>query len=164
MKIEKLKDYNDKNSCFFIAKKNNNQNLKKGKLMRYFLCCLLCSIVLIFLITRIPFNDKYTTSIFGFIGVITGAIISIIGNLIQEWYKNKDKKELEDKRKRLLLQMLNNPKFEWRDINTLSNVIGATKDETRRLLININARSSEKRDNGKELWALIKKQPLPDKE
>ena len=135
-------------------------------MVRYFLCCLcfVAIVGLVFLIINIPFNEKYVTAIFGFIGVITGALIGIVGNLIQEWYKNKDKKELEGKRKMLLKQMLNNTKFEWRDINTLSNVIGATQDETRRLLIDIGARGSETNNGKNELWALIEKQPLPNKQ
>ena len=131
--------------------------------MKYFLYCL-CFIVitgLMFLIIETPFNEKHITAIFGFIGVISGAIIGIVGNIINEWYKNKPSRDLENQRINLLKSMLNNQKHSWRNISTLSNVIGASKEETRRLLIKLGARGSETNNKDKEVWGLISKNPLP---
>ena len=117
--------------------------------------------ILIGVIVNMPFHEKYVSAIFGFIGVISGAIIGIVGNIINEWYKNKPNKDLENQRMELLKNMLNNPEHPWRNLSTLSNVIGASKDETKRLLIKIGARGSEKNNEKKELWGLISKNPLP---
>jgi hypothetical protein len=43
-------------------------------------------------------------------------------------------------------------------METLSGVIGATRDETAQLLIEIDARASE---TGSDTWAYIKNKPLP---
>ena len=55
--------------------------------------------------------------------------------------------------------MLNAEKGGWRKMSTLSGVIGASRDETARLLISIKARGSE---SGEDVWALIKNKPLKD--
>ena len=50
---------------------------------------------------------------------------------------------------------------DWRKLSTLSRVIGADADTTRRLLIQLLARGSEKpRGDGEEVWGLISKHPL----
>lgn len=50
---------------------------------------------------------------------------------------------------------------EWRKLSTLSRVIGADADTTKRLLIELGARGSEKpREDGEEVWGLISKHPL----
>ncbi len=50
---------------------------------------------------------------------------------------------------------------DWRKLSTLSRVIGADYDETKRLLIAISARGSElPKDNNEEAWGLISKHPL----
>ncbi len=68
---------------------------------------------------------------------------------------------LDEARKELLLKMLDKKK--WRHLSTLSRVIGADEDTTRRLLIEAGARSSEKeRTDGEEPWGLISKNPLKD--
>jgi hypothetical protein len=50
---------------------------------------------------------------------------------------------------------------QWRFLSTLSRVIGADEDTTRRLLIEAGARSSEKeRTDEEEPWGLISKNPI----
>ena len=57
--------------------------------------------------------------------------------------------------------MLKDERFpdKWRYLSTLSAVIGASDEETKRLLVKANARGSEKAD-GK--WGLISNHPFPD--
>jgi len=43
-------------------------------------------------------------------------------------------------------------------MKTLSGVIGATRNETARLLIELDARASE---TGNDVWAYIKDKPIP---
>lgn len=119
------------------------------------------AIFLICLMINIPVDEKYITAIFGLIGVVSGSIITIIGTIIREWYMNRGNEELEKRRIELLTEMLNNKQHQWRNISTLSNVIGANKDETRRLLIKLKARGSETNNESEELWGLISKHPLP---
>ena len=58
--------------------------------------------------------------------------------------------------------MLENPsKGGWRKMETLSGVIGASREETARLLIEIDARVSE---TGRDVWAFIKNKPIPEPE
>ena len=50
---------------------------------------------------------------------------------------------------------------DWRKLSTLSRVIGADDDTTRRLLIQLGARGSEKpRGDCEEVWGLISKHTL----
>jgi hypothetical protein len=58
--------------------------------------------------------------------------------------------------------MLDNPgPTGWRRMETLSGVIGASRDETARLLIEVDARCSEKVADGNDVWAYVKNKPLP---
>jgi hypothetical protein len=55
--------------------------------------------------------------------------------------------------------MLDNPGPDgWRKMQALSGVIGASRDETALLLIDIGARASE---TGNDVWAYIAQKPLP---
>ena len=53
--------------------------------------------------------------------------------------------------------MLRDNRFGWRKTATLSRVIGADREVTTRLLIEIGARGSESED---EVWGLIDEHPL----
>lgn len=130
-----------------------------------FLCMLICLILFIFIIINIPYSDKNTTAIFGLIGVIAGSSISIIGNIILHNYKEKPNKEFQKLRMDILKKLLNDERYKWRELSTLSSVIGATENETRRLLIKINARASETKKKDKdgndiEIWGYLKNHPL----
>jgi len=100
-------------------------------------------------------------ALIGMVGLILGAIITVLGYLIRDYFARKPKNKLDSQRKALLENMLKNKNFEWRNINTLSKVIGSDIEETKRLLISIDARSSQK-ESEKDMWALIKDQPLPE--
>lgn len=95
----------------------------------------------------------------GFIGVIVGAVIGVCGTLLLYWLQTAPKRKLDKQRSALLLAMLDDSQFpqHWRQLSTLSRVIGATEATTKRLLIEIGARGSEKDDS---LWGLRKHHPL----
>ena len=61
----------------------------------------------------------------------------------------------DQRRKRLLRDMLENETYEWRSIGTLARSIGASEDKTRELLISIGARASTAR--GEEMWGLAER-------
>lgn len=94
----------------------------------------------------------------GAFGVVIGALITGLFNLLLQARQESPKKELDKKRERLLKEMLLHEVHAWRNISTLSAVIGTGDEETRRLLINIGARGSETSSNS---WGLIKRNPLP---
>lgn len=107
-------------------------------------------------------NDtQFWIAIVGLIGVVIGSLITIAGNVLLHWLQTKKESALDNARKELLLKLLN--KKQWRYLSTLSRVIGADEDTTRRLLIETEARASEKeRTDGEEPWGLISKNPLKD--
>lgn len=73
--------------------------------------------------------------------------------------QQRKQKALDNAREKLLKEMLK--ASDWRKLSTLSRVIGADRDTTTRLLIEIGARGSEKlRDDEEEVWGLILKHPL----
>lgn len=95
----------------------------------------------------------------GVVGVLSGAIVTFLGQFLLHWYQDRPKRRLDAQREKILKQMLsnNNTSTEWRKIETLSRVVGANGDETKRLLIKIGARGSEKEN---DVWALIENKPL----
>jgi hypothetical protein len=105
------------------------------------------------LLERHAIND----GLWGFLGVITGVAATSAAQVVGWWFKNG---RAERKRKAALRKMLNTDfNGGWRKIETLSRVIGADIETTRNLLLQIDARASEK--EGQEKWALIAKHPIP---
>jgi hypothetical protein len=70
--------------------------------------------------------------------VVVGSLATIAGNVLLNWLQGRKEKALDEARKKLLREML--MERDWRNLSTLSRVIGADYDETRRLLIAISAR------------------------
>ena len=95
----------------------------------------------------------------GIIGIIVGALIPVLGNVLIYYLQNQQKDQLDKLRKELLVKMLDSDRFpnKWRKLETLSRVIGADDETTKRLLFEIGARGSESESNS---WGLIKHHPL----
>lgn len=95
---------------------------------------------------------------------VTGAVIGSISTIALQWVKHylqeRSVTQRDKPRKDLLLEMLNNPKYNWRELATLMHVIGSDEETTKRLLLEVGARASE---DGKPIWGLIKRNPLPNK-
>ncbi len=95
----------------------------------------------------------------GIIGAFVGGFLTIVGQLLVHWLQNRKARALDKARTNLLRQMLEGR--DWRKLSTLSRVIGADAETTKRLLIELGARGSEKpREDGEEVWGLISKHPL----
>lgn len=94
-------------------------------------------------------------SVIGILGVTIGAVITVCGTLLLHWLKYKPQRELDSQRAAILTAMLTDDRFQehWRKLSTLARVVGASEATTKRLLIGIGARSSEKDDG---LWGLLK--------
>ena len=95
----------------------------------------------------------------GIVGVVVGGAVTTIGHLIVHHWQTADSRKRDEKRKAILTDMLNHPGPEgWRKMETMANVIGASRDETARLLIELDARASE---TGEDVWAFIEDKPIP---
>jgi hypothetical protein len=93
---------------------------------------------------------------------IFGSIVGGIGTFGATWlnvHLNRSRADQADESaKGLLTEMLAAQEYKWRSIRSLSNVIGLSEELTRKLLLEIGARGSEKNP---ELWGLISRNPLP---
>ncbi|MES2001318.1 MAG: hypothetical protein V4444_03290 [Pseudomonadota bacterium] len=96
----------------------------------------------------------------GVIGTTVGSALTLLGQWVKYLWETHQTREFDDDRKTLLRQMLDKPgPTGWRKMSTLSGVIGASRDDTARMLIALGARASE---TGEDVWAYIKDKPLPE--
>jgi hypothetical protein len=105
------------------------------------------------------------------IGGLTGGVLGVVGTLvssyygprkIEEWREKRLDERLNGPRKRLLLKMLQDGRFnDGRSLDTLCRVTGTTLDECRRLLIEVGARGVTLAGDN-EGWALITRKPLDE--
>ncbi len=107
-------------------------------------------------------DTKFWIALIGIFGGIIGAGLTLFSNIIFHWFKEKPQRDLENQRIKILTEMLDDNRFQekWRNLSTLSAVVGASDEETKRLLIKAKARGSEKADGN---WGLIKNHPFPGK-
>jgi hypothetical protein len=109
---------------------------------------------------KVVADTKFWIAIIGLIGAVIGSFLTLGGNLLLHWLKEKPQRDLDEQRITILKEMLDDDRFpeKWRNLSTLAAVIGSDESETKRLLIKAKARGSEK-DDGK--WGLIKNHPFP---
>ncbi len=104
-------------------------------------------------------DTQFWIALVGLIGGVVGAVLTIVGNILVHWLQDRSRRSLDQKRQSLLKELLE--ARDWRKLSTLSRVVGADADTTRRLLIEIRARGSEKpREDEEEAWGLISKHSL----
>jgi hypothetical protein len=112
---------------------------------------------------QVKSNMEISTAIIGLLGVIIGASIPVIGNILLHKYQKQKQDRIDQVRKSLLQDMLNDGSFkDGRSLETLSKVTGAEPEECRRLLIEIEARGFTMADK-REGWTYIKNRPLSEK-
>jgi hypothetical protein len=106
-------------------------------------------------------DTKFWIAIVGIIGGIVGACLTILGNVALHWLKEKPNRDFDNRRKRMLKQMLDDSQYpdKWRSLSSLSTVIGASEEDTKRLLIELGARGSHVES---DKWGLIKNHPLTE--
>ena len=119
-------------------------------------------------ISTVPIPSELTA---GLIGGVVGGVLGVVGTLIssyygprkmEEWREKRAEERLNGPRKRLLLKLLEDERFQdGRSIDTLSRVSGTSADECRRLLIEIDARGV-KLEGDQEGWALVSRKPLDE--
>lgn len=106
-------------------------------------------------------DTQFWVAVVGLVGAVIGGLLTVAGNLLIHWLQHRKSNTLEGQRVAPLKQMLE--RAEWRNLSTMSRVIGAEPNETRRLLIKLGARASEvPRTDGEEPWALLSKKPLSE--
>jgi hypothetical protein len=59
------------------------------------------------------------------------------------------------KMKKRLRAALSDPRYEWRNLDTRAHLVGLTEEETRPLLVEIDARPSLAQDQSRQAWGLI---------
>ncbi len=96
-------------------------------------------------------------------GIVLGAAIGLaggaLGSAAQHVLARRQQDREEAPARALLIKLLSHPVYDWRSIETLSNVVGLDVAATRRLLLQLGARGSE-RDG--DLWGLVSKHPLAE--
>lgn len=80
-----------------------------------------------------------------------GVLSSVIDKLFEAG-KEVPGLRRDQKRKRILGDMLDDPRYQWRSIATLARAIGTSEEKTRELLVSLDARAST--GNGGEVWGL----------
>lgn len=88
---------------------------------------------------------------------ISALVGGLVGGGLVTLYNFCKNLQNERNRKKILLKLLNDKKYSWRSLETLSKVIGLDVDGTKSLLIAIGARGSLKE---KDVWGLISRHPL----
>lgn len=97
------------------------------------------------------------------LAAVFGAAIGVFGTLGTTWLNHHFAQEkpnpAEKAAKELLENLLNRPKWRWRRLDTLANVVGTDEATVRRLLLEIGARGSM--TDGR-LWGLVSRNPVAD--
>lgn len=102
-------------------------------------------------------SENITIAVVAAAGVAAGAIITTLGQIgvaaYHEWRAYRRNKD----RRKLLRQMLDDPRHDWRSLDKLRHVIGCDADTTKQLLLEIGARASE---SGTDMWGYVSRHPL----
>ncbi len=94
------------------------------------------------------------------LGALVGGAASISTTWLSEILRTSRENKLTRLRKKRLLQLLEGPKYTWRELGTLKDAIGASEETTVALLLELNCRQSMAKN--KKTWALISRAPFPD--
>src|SRR5207247_661563 len=100
-------------------------------------------------------------ALIGVAGAVIGSVATTVGQVALYCFRQRATAAQNEARKSLLREMLENPKHQWRRLETLMHVIGADERTTKDLLLQIDARASE---DGQPLWGLKKRNPLPNEQ
>lgn len=101
----------------------------------------------------------YWEAIISAVSSLSGVIVGAAGQWWLSKYANRKTDRKEKRQIEMLKQMLDSKKYatKWRNLSTLSHVIGESEEQTRLLLILAGARASE---DGKNLWGLLEHHSL----
>ena len=88
-------------------------------------------------------SDQLMIAIVAAGGVVAGAVTQTLGQIALARFGEYQVRRRNEPRRKLLRQMLDNPKWEWRELDTLQHVIGCDAETTKQLLLEVDARASE---------------------
>jgi hypothetical protein len=92
------------------------------------------------------------------LGAAIGGASSILTTWLAAWFNRKNQLDQYDLAAIKVLTAMLEQGPNWRTLKTLSNVIGASQEDTRTLLLILGARGSE---TNPDLWGLLSRNPLP---
>lgn len=104
-------------------------------------------------------SESVVIALIGVAGAVIGSIATVAVQWLSHHLQQCAAKERDKPRKALLLTLLKSEKHSWRELKTLMHVVGADEETTKRLLLELGARASE---DGKPVWGLISRNPLPE--
>ena len=94
------------------------------------------------------------------LGAIIGSATTLLTTILAYHLQNRDRRKLARLRKDRLTKLLQSKKFTWRSMDVLCSTIGANREITSALLIEVGARCSL--NNNHEKWALLSRVPFPE--
>ena len=108
---------------------------------------------------RVTAATSLSVAVVGLMGTVVAALIIAGGTVLLYHLQDRHRRKLDRGRKEILLKMLRDERHpgRWRKISTMSRVVGADEEVTKRLLIDVGARGSEQDDG---LWGLIEYHPF----
>src|SRR5690242_3332444 len=98
-------------------------------------------------------------AIAGLLGALIGSLSSIISPIVVEIVKGRRAGRLDAIRRKHLLSLLQDPRWESRSFETLSSAIGADDEKAIELLLEVGARRL--RSHQRNQWALVSRAPFP---
>lgn len=107
-------------------------------------------------------SGQSAAAVFGLVGVVVGSVIGVVGTLGNTWLQQRAERRLDAQRKTILRKMLEDERYDWRELSTLCRVIGTDEHTARRLLVELHARGLEHGGQGREFWGLISRHPLAE--
>lgn len=81
--------------------------------------------------SKVVNDTKFWIAFIGVIGALVGSLLTILGNIIIEWFKNKNEKKIDKQRQDILKEMLEDTEYEWRTLETLAAVVGCDEEKTK---------------------------------
>ena len=102
-------------------------------------------------------STEVTVALIGISGVVVGSVLASAGQFALHWLQHGPRRRADKKREVLLRQMLEHPTYTWRNLDRLMHVIGSNEEETKQLLLGIEARASE---DGSNKWGLQSRNPF----
>ena len=106
-------------------------------------------------------STEITVALIGIGGVVVGSVFATAGQFAFHWFQRSPSRKVDKKRKALLKEMLEHPSYTWRSFDRLMHVIGSGEEETKRLLLDVDARASE---DGSNQWGLLSRNPFKDEQ
>jgi hypothetical protein len=103
-------------------------------------------------------SEPIVIALIGVAGAVVGSVATMAGSILLHCLKERAAAKRDEPRKKLLLEMLESPEYQWRKLETLMHVIGTDEKTAKNLLLAVGARASE---DGQSLWGLVKRNPLP---